>query len=528
MGFAIEPAIATKILKMQQRVRWRDAALVERGIDQTQLVLDDDREDSPAFSFLVLGDTGSGTHYGHHPQRRIAEQMLAHRDRSRFILHTGDVVYRVGSSEYYPQNFIEPYREFLVGGDQPSRIAYDQMTFNLPFLPIPGNHDYYDLPLLYGVLVQTLSPLKWLLRSRLDFDLGWHGSYQGDAYAHAFLDYLKRFKTNRELAHHLDTHYTASTQTGKCLRYQPGHFTRLPNRYYTFRSGGIDFFALDSNTFNAPLPLAQTPKDDQYRRHLEQQQASLNQQLMEIYETIAQLEASDANDPTAAEQLDDLQAKLEQLTEVQQDITKQLTVDQTTAIDWEQLEWLQQRLIESWHTEAVRGRVLYFHHPPYVTEATKWHQAQTIAVRCRLQQVFDGVAAVVGAKTQGRSIVDLVLNGHAHCLEHLETLDTGHADAHTHWLVCGGSGYSLRRQRQEGPLLTTGWRNVSDAGDRILAKSLLFVGRSGQGAQKHRPYSFARIDVQAGCPPRFVVHPFVSDRFQGEWQDYAIAPFAIG
>ncbi len=63
---------------------------------------------------------------------------------------------------------------------------------------------------------------------------------------------------------------------------------------------------------------------------------------------------------------------------------------------------------------------------------------------------LDAVAKEIGSLNQGRPLVDLVLNGHAHCLEHLETMDTGHADSHIHWLVCGGSGFSLRRQRIEG------------------------------------------------------------------------------
>jgi len=30
------------------------------------------------------------------------------------------------------QNFIEPYREFIVGGEKPERIAYKQMNFTDP------------------------------------------------------------------------------------------------------------------------------------------------------------------------------------------------------------------------------------------------------------------------------------------------------------------------------------------------------------------------------------------------------------
>lgn len=524
MQFVSDPPISAKIRKMNQRVRWREPLIVERGIDQTRMVFEDDWADSPEFSFLVVGDSGSGAHRNHNPQRQIAEQMLAHSDSCRFVLHTGDVIYMVGSSEYYLKNFIDPYREFLVGGERPERIAYDNMVFTLPFLPVPGNHDYYDLPILYGLMAGTTLPLRRLLQFQLDLDIGWHGSGQGKAYARAFLDYLKAFDTKENLSRHLDRHYTAKTDTGRCLSYEPGRFTRLPNRYYTFRSGGIDFFALDSNTFNAPPPLSATREGETDRRLLENRRNELEREKLQIIETSAKLSP---DRPDEAEQLDDLHAKLQQIDEVKIDIDKQLASNETTVTDIEQLNWLQQRLIESWNTAEVRGRVIYFHHPPYVTEATKWEQAQTLAIRRRLRRVFDAVADAVGSLFEGRPIVDLILNGHAHCLEHLRTGDTGHADSNLNWIVCGGSGFSLRRQRTEGPELTETFGDTE--GDRTLkvARSLLFVGRHGQGSQKRRPYSFLRIDVQDGKPPKFIVRPFISERFQRQWSNSHIEPFEI-
>ena len=519
MTFIIEPDSATKIAKMQQRVRWRDRLISQKNIDQTTLVLDDDVADSPDFSFMVIGDTGSGYHRGHNPQRKIAEQMLPHRQDCRFVLHTGDVIYLVGSSEYYPKNFIHPYREFLVGGDRPSRINYDQMTFNQPFLPTPGNHDYYDMPWWSGAIAQVASPFRYLVRNRLALDVGWHGSGQGNAYAQAFLDYLKRFLTDAELERHLDQHYTAKTNTGRCLRYRPGEFTRLPNRYYTFRAGGIDFFALDSNTFNAPLPLPDNLAGEEARQALHQKREELEQEQRSLLEEADRL---DSKQPEQEEQWNDIQAKVEQLAELIRDITKQLSVDETSFSDREQLEWLEQRLIESWNTESVRGRILYFHHPPYVTEATKWHQAQTLAIRYRLRQVLDAVAASVGKARGDRPVVDLVINGHAHCLEHLRTANTTHADANTNWIVCGGSGFSLRRQRLEGSDLLEGSEQPYP-----VAHSHLFIGRSGQGSQKRRPYSFIRIDVKDGYPPKFTVRPYIAEWYQRRWKEYAVEPFTL-
>ncbi len=519
MKLVSDPAIAKKISKMQQRVRWQDPLIVERGIDQTQLVLEDDQTENDEFSFLVVGDSGTGKHIGYDPQQRVAQLMLPHHQECRFMLHTGDVIYLVGSSEYYQHNFIQPYREFLLGGEHPKEIAYDQMIFKLPILPVPGNHDYYNLPIVLGLLSVTTVPLRRLLRSRLDMDVGWRGSGTGDAYARAFLDYLKAFQFPGELARHLDQHYTAKTDTGRCLNYQPGSFTRLPNRYYTFRYGGIDFFALDSNTFNDPPPLPHTLKGEADRQILQKRRQDYEQEKSQIIETSARL---NPDNPIEAEQLDDLQSKLSQIEEIIVDIDKQLATDKTI-LDIEQLEWLKQRLVASWNTAKVRGRVIYFHHPPYVTEATKWQQAQTLAIRSRLREVLDAVAKEVGDLTQGRPLVDLVLNGHAHCLEHLQTLDTGHADSHIHWIVCGGSGYSLRRQRTEGADLM---ETVGDQ-NKLVARSHLFIGRNGHGSNKRRPYSSIRIDVRGDRHPKFIVRPLVAEWYQRQWHHYEFEPFII-
>jgi hypothetical protein len=515
-----DPAIAKKIRKMQQRVRWQDPLILERGIDQTQLVLEDDQREDDQFSFLVIGDSGTGKHLGHDPQRRVAELMLPHHQECRFMLHTGDVIYLVGSSEYYQHNFIQPYREFLLGGEHPQKIAYNQMVFKLPILPVPGNHDYYNLPTLLNLLSATTIPIRRLLRSRLDMDVGWHGSGTGDAYARAFLDYLQTFQFPGELGQHLDQYYTAKTDTGRALSYQPGGFTRLPNRYYTFRYGGIDFFALDSNTFNDPPPLPQTQEGEAARQILQKRREGFEQEKLQIIETSAKL---NPDNPSEAEKLDDLQSKLSQIEEIIVDINKQLATDKTIFTDIEQLEWLKHRLIASWNTTEVRGRVIYFHHPPYVTEATKWQQAQTLAIRSRLREVLDAVAEAVGDLTQGRPLVDLVLNGHAHCLEHLQTLDTGHADSHIHWIVCGGSGYSLRRQRTEGADLmeTVGEQN------KLVARSHLFIGRNGQGSQKRRPYSSIRIDVRGDRYPKFIVRTLVAEWYQRQWHNHEFQPFII-
>ncbi|NEO34251.1 MAG: metallophosphoesterase [Symploca sp. SIO3C6] len=528
MDIVSDPPISVKIDQMKERVLWQHPLIVERGIDQTRLAFADNWADSPEFSFLVIGDTGSGPHQDCDPQRQIAQYMLEHSDSCRFLLHTGDVIYLVGSREHYQEKFIKPYREFLLGGEQPHRLAYDRMVFNLPFLPVLGNHDYYNLPFLFGLLNQVTLPLRRLLGLEVNLHIGWHGSAQGDAYARAFMDYLKALDSNSQLCRHLESHYTAKTDSGRCLVYEPGNFTRLPNRYYSFRNGGIDFFALDSNTFSTPSPLPATAEGDAYRRLLAERRHDLEQQELQLLETASTLHS---DSPESAEYLDDLQAKLEQIEEIKLDIHKQLVADETTTtIDFEQLKWLRKRLIESWHTNEVRGRVIYFHHPPYVTEVTKWHQAQTLAVRHNLRWVLDGVAGTVGSMAQGRPLVDLIICGHAHCLEYLRTGDTGHADSHLNWLICGGSGFSLRRQREEGSEIMESFPMIeSTKGNytRLVAQSELFVGLSGNKSHKRRPYSFLRIDVQDGCPPKFIIRPFIAQRFEQHWSNSQLEPFII-
>jgi 3',5'-cyclic AMP phosphodiesterase CpdA len=524
LKFVSDPAIAKKIRKMKQRVRWQDPLIVERNIDQTRLMLDEDRANDSEFSFLVVGDSGSGKHRGQNPQRRVAELMLPHHSECKFMLHTGDVIYLVGSREYYQQNFIQPYREFLVGGEHPQQIAYDEMVFKLPILPVPGNHDYYDLPIVLSLVSLTTLPIRRLLQSRLDMDIGLYGSRVGDAYAQAFLDYLKAFQSPGELARHLDKYYTGKTETGRCLSYQPGHFTRLPNRYYTFRYGGIDFFALDSNTFNDPPRLPTTKAGEADRKILEKRRQDLEREKMQIIENSAKL---NPDNPSEDDQLDDMHAKVSQIEEIIVDIDKQLANNQPTQTDSEQLNWLKHKLIESWNTAEVRGRVIFFHHPPYVTEASKWQQAQTLVIRSRLRGVLNAVAEVIGSLRQGCPLVDLVLNGHAHCLEHLETMDTGAADSHIHWLVCGGSGYSLRRQRTEGADLIETLGNVGKQEKKLVARSHLFVGRNGQGSQKRRPYSCLRIDVTGDRQPQFIVRPLIAEWHQRQWHNYELKPFII-
>ncbi|MEO1691669.1 MAG: metallophosphoesterase, partial [Cyanobacteria bacterium J06631_6] len=84
-------------------------------------------------------------------------------------------------------------------------------------------------------------------------------------------------------------------------------------------------------------------------------------------------------------------------------------------------------------------------------------------------------------------------------------------------------GHSLRRQRQEGTVL---YQNA-DLDSEPIGQSRLYVGRHGSRTNRKRPYSFLRIDVRAGEKPQFTVNPYVAERHQGQWHEYAIDPFVI-
>jgi 3',5'-cyclic AMP phosphodiesterase CpdA len=525
MILASEAGIATKVRRMAGRVRWGHPALAEAGIDPCRLVLEGDPGGCGAFSFLVIGDSGTGRRGRNDPQRLVAELLMAHGEDARFLLHTGDVVYLVGSSEQYRRNFIRPYREWLVRGEHWRRLRHDGLVFRRPFLPVLGNHDYYDLPLPLALLSVLTALPRRLLRPWFNLDVGWHGSFCGQAWSEAFVDGLAAVPEAR-LAAHLEATRTAPVDGPhgqRALLYRPGRFTRLPNRYYASRWAGIDLFALDSNTFNDPLAEADDPADGQglllQRQALEAEQAALLRELGGDW--LAGRHDDQADDSRA-----DALGQVEELEERIRDIDKRLAsaaaarAGRRPQLDGEQLAWFERELVASWRNPAVRGRLLVLHHPPWVTEASKWIQGQTLAVRRQLQQVLDRVAARLGERPGGRPLLDLAFAGHAHCLEVVEVGDSGHGDAGIPWVVCGGSGYSLRRQRPEGPTL------CADDGSP-LARSRVFHGRHGHGAGLRRLYSGLRVDVHAGTPPRFSLTPLVAEQAGGRWHCRPLEPIRL-
>ncbi len=476
---------------LSHQVQWQHPMVVQGGVDQTRLAISDgvsDRRPGIPFSFTVMGDTDAGdTDAGelnadpnHNFSALFAQQMIDQSQESRFWLHTGDVVYPLGTYQNYWSGFLRPYRALLAS--LPARASYasqnsgsqsshkleesSAVVFNRPVLPVPGNHDYAQLPFWSNCRQQMLTFLCDRLRQFAGIDWGHYGGQGGKAYGQTFLDDLSKLSLE-QLKHHLIAHYTVrlpaqshdAAEPTYCLDYAPGQFTRLPNRYYTFHYGGIDFFALDSNTWKSS--------------------------------------------------------------------------PEVSGFDQAQLDWLEQGLVNSWRSSDSVGRIIYLHHSPYTTESSRWQQPETLWVRRHLRRVLDNVKATlaldIGEHVADSSpLVDLVISGHAHCLEHVTTGQTGHGDANLNWLICGGSGISLRRQRQTGKdiletLMVEG-RRVTE----VVAQSQLYAGVHGHRTKKQNFHSFVQIDVHPNAKRGLVVRPFVVVKGRTGWQTKALNEIPVG
>jgi hypothetical protein len=228
-----------------------------------ELVIEAPDPPEKEWCFLVLGDTGDSARFGSliSPQRAVATLMAQDcgltpdtsspdtpdamsvdgapplEPAASLVLHTGDINYLTGEERLYDLNFIDPYRAF-----QTAESHFQNLTFRIPFLPVPGNHDYYDLHGWMGHIMKFgswvgLSKLLTHFFYRLGLPVPFGGSEMGSVYMRAFV--------NQE------------TDSAQPLPYRPGVSTKLPNRYYQFRRGNVHFFALDSNTLDTPPPGAE-------------------------------------------------------------------------------------------------------------------------------------------------------------------------------------------------------------------------------------------------------------------------------
>lgn len=466
--------------QLQRQMQWQHSMMADGGIDWTRLAIaTGERQQSGAFSFVVIGDTDAGDLTGGESfAAAFAQQMIAQTKESHFFLHTGDITYPLGTYQNYLSGFLRPYQTLLSSVPESANYACqnkfnatcgDSVVFSRPVLPVPGNHDYARLPFWPTCYRQIAKFFCDRLRQSVGLDLGYYGGEGGEAYGRTFLDDWSRFSPT-QLKQHLLEHYSASidnhslktldnSEPAYCLSYTPGQFTRLPNRYYTFHYGGIDFFALDSNTWK-----------------------------------------SEPSEP---------------------------------GFDQAQLDWLEQGLVQSWRSPDSVGRIIYLHHSPYTTESTRWQHPETLWVRRHLRKVLDNVKATLALDSGEYSaddspLVDLVISGHAHCLEYLKTGQTGHADAELNWLVCGGSGIDVRRQRRTGTdILETILVDEQEV-TKVVAQSRLYAGAHGQGTKKQLFHSFVQIDVHPNAKQGLAIRPFVVAQGRDGWQFRALEEISVG
>ena len=246
------------------------------GGDQTrshELSIENTPAPQSPWCFLALGDTGDSDRFGAHvsPQSAVATclaqdcGLLPDQPNAgapplavpaHMVLHTGDINYLTGEERLYDINFIDPYHSF-----QTPQSYFHNLVFRLPFLPVPGNHDYYNL---HGWVSKILTIGSWVgfskvlthffYRMNLSVPLG--GSDTGAAYMEAFVD--------------------SNPDKAQPLPYRPGECTKLPNRYYQVRQGNVHCFALDSNTLDAPPPGTQDPWKENAAAIVEQSQKTLD------------------------------------------------------------------------------------------------------------------------------------------------------------------------------------------------------------------------------------------------------------
>ena len=194
------------------QAKWQSLVDTKETIDYTRLSIADAPPGGHSdFSFLVLGDTDMG-------DVSVAEQAFAHSfaaqvmsnlgGTDRFLLHTGDVTYPVGSYENYLKYFLRPFQDLLTQLPESACYRDDPVIFNRPLLTVPGNHDYAGSEIASSLLHRILRGVCDRLRLSFGIDWGHYGGQGGEAYAQTFLDDLASLSP-LQLAAHLKAHYTA-------------------------------------------------------------------------------------------------------------------------------------------------------------------------------------------------------------------------------------------------------------------------------------------------------------------------------
>ncbi len=440
--------------------------------------------DPDRFAFLAVGDTGdSEGSDGVSPQDAVAAEMAREArlpetgGDAELVLHTGDVVYMTGEQRLYDRNFRRPYAPFLTSGSTP-----EELVFRLPFLPVPGNHDYYDpggWSRWLAAMPALGAGLRALSREVFSYSLPQRGSGMGRVWMEAF--------THRD-------------PPEGALPYEVGERTRLPNRYFRFSHGCADFFALDTNTLEAPAPDGRLQRDRERAarrvRELSRRAAALEHELRR--DELA-LERWLARHPDAGEggaaPPPRLCERLKLLSETALDVQRELAREQRRMhtrpddFDAEQLRWLAASLEESRRDRPGAWRILWMHHPLFTTITNHAERSDVQGVRENLLELV-------------RGSVDLVLSGHSHSFEWIRAA----ALPHTALVVTGGGGQPDLRRSVLDPRRIRKYGRVYHQLRGAGVTECVAAGRGPAGPDGLRGFLFHFVRVEV-TPERLLVRP---------------------
>lgn len=431
-----------------------------------QVDLPDDGSDT--FRFAVIADTGDGRP-PFNPQYAVAQQLAEDYDDIDFVVHAGDVIYQIGSRRYYGPNFLQPYARFVGNPD------LDDLVFNKPFFVIPGNHDYYDLSRV--ALVRKIPIVgrgaEWIVR-RFAGNLG-EGSRDGRVYENIFIDNPGGPGSGSPVTPYL---------TGKA--------TRLPNRYYTFRHGGASFFALDSNTLDAPGSQGNRlgrRQRQRFARAMEQADFEIGRLSEWIQSCHEQIEAGRLPEEDVVEEIEQKTQYLLDLIYDRAQYEHSIAADEDGRdFDGDQIAWLREQVRA---TPDGDWKIVILHHPLYTFVKTYCEAPDVVGVRDNLRRMLieEGV--------------HLVLAGHSHSFEWVRAVHQ--REQRIAYLTAGSGGCrwirpSILQAAQARP-------DVSDYEDRFRqcnrhARSEAFAGLDPTG--RSRTFNYLRVHVS---PDQIRVEP---------------------
>lgn len=426
-----------------------------------------DPDDENCFSFVALGDSGYGGSRRDPDWSKlkkdemkkskelkkalksdskflVADEMKVEEDSKDvdFIFHLGDIVYMSGAAEGYKDRFIGPYHHWLASG---ADSDYENMVFKKPFLPIYGNHDYYDIDDAVPIIGDVIGELR---------DSIGQGSSNGKVFEDAFVETGAGAAPNGQLLYFRDKR------------------TRIPNRYYWFVHGNCAFFALDSNTLEGTPELGREERRviKARRKIAKKQVKKLKKEVKKLQKRLENQSENQQEKEALELEISDLYEDLVEAMKTARDLEKFKDAEKAD-YDSEQVKWLKKVLDKDEVKE--KWKIVCMHHSLFTSDRSHTDDAELSGLRPNLYKIFE------------EKKVDLVLSGHSHCFEWTERLtDGGHSPC---YVVSGGGGKDLRPSVFAVPMPGSGQHETAKKQVKFLQ-----VAESKAYAQTHH---FLRIDV---------------------------------